>query len=359
MKFSKKSLLKIGLPIALISPAFVVVSCSHDSKDYSISSNSQMYSNIWNLSLDNTIKNSIFEWTVADLEKSLNNSIKSNQKSDFTMRVYCFYYLWEAIKKPYSPSGSVITNLSSEISDYSNFLSNKLKADNTDVSDSKKTYNKFKKYINSFNYIISLINFDGEVINNQEKLKDVFANGDYKLNFKIDFWSSDSETNSKMVSSKTNKSIMYKNSIDRDQREILNNISDTETKSLVQKQFAYQSTKLYYDIDTKTFSTIILPSNIYNGLVEETPDSGFQSSDSKRQLFAFEWYGTSENSTSFDTYIDFLLDSTNNFDTSLTTDWTNFLKKESLMKDYDGTYKMENIKINLNNTIKYDKNNFD
>ena len=71
------------------------------------------------------------------------------------------------------------------------------------------------------------------------------------LNFKIDFWTSDEETNTKMVSGSTGKSIMYKNNLSRSQREEIRKITNLELKELTTNQYSYQSTKLYYDATNK------------------------------------------------------------------------------------------------------------
>ncbi|WP_022935025.1 hypothetical protein ACJA28_02885 [Mesomycoplasma moatsii] len=361
MGFSKKWFLVIGSSVAtILTPISLVISCSKNNNDnYKVSENETLYSNIWNLSMDDIIKNSIFNLTVKDLETQINNTLKNDYKNNLIMKTYCFYLLWQAIKNPRSSSGSVETNLSNDIIDFGSFLSETCTADDENVKDDKKkTYSKFKKYIESFEYKISIINFEKENINEEEKLRDIFSSGTYVLNFKIDFWTNDEETNTKMISSKNNnKSIMLTTKMTREQRKILNSIKDEKIKELVKNQFIYQGTKLYYNVVDKKFSTIILPTNIYStNVIEKTPNSGFAPGDDERQLFEFNWYSNSENSTQFNSYINLLLNSVNNFSTSLNNDWTNFLKKEEIIST-DG--KMQLLKINLNNNIIFDASKFE
>lgn len=361
MGFSKKWLLFIGSSIAtILTPTSLVISCSKNNNDnYKVSINEALYSNIWNLSMDDIIKNSIFNLTVKDLETQINNTLKNDYKNNLMMKTYCFYLLWQAIKNPRSSSGSIESNLSNDIIDFGTFLSETCAADDKNVKDdNKKTYFKFKKYIESFEYEISIINFDKVNINKEEKLRNIFSSGTYILNFKIDFWTNNEETNKKMISSQNNnKSIMLTTKMTRDQRRILNSIKDEKIKELVKNQFIYQGTKLYYNVVDKKFSTIVLPTNIYStNVIENTPNSGFAPGDNKRQLFEFNWYSNSENSTKFDSYIDLLLNSTNNFSTSLNNDWTNFLKKEGFLSE---DKKMQILKINLNNNIIFDSSKFE
>ena len=351
MNFLKKNILKIVAPSLALVPIISVVSCSKE--EYSVSSNVDLYSTIWNLSLENDIKNSIFDMNIKELEEKINSNLKKDSKNNLIMKIYSFYLLWQAIKNPLSSNGSVITNQSTNIENFSTFLTNKLDPDNEDVEDYKKTYKNFKNYINTFDYNISIININSKTntIDYEQSLRTIFANNQYILNFKIDFFTSDKETNEKIVDD-SNKSILTKTALTREQRQTLNKIQNEELKQLTLNQYNYQSTKLYFDVNNKKFSTIILPSNIYPNLLSFTPDSGFSSKDEKRQLFQFEWYSSSENSTKFNSYIELLLSSSNNFSTSLNSDWTRFLKQEKLL---DSSNNLSNIKINLNKTIEYSK----
>ena len=352
MNFLKKNILKVLAPSLVLTPIVAIVSCSKDD-DYSVSSNVDLYSTIWNLSLEDDIKNSIFDMNIKELEEKINSNLKKDSKNNLIMKIYSFYLLWQAIKNPLSSNGSVITNQSTNIENFSTFLTNKLDPDNEDVEDYKKTYKNFKNYINTFDYNISIININSKTntIDYEQSLRTIFANNQYILNFKIDFFTSDKETNEKIVDG-SNKSILTKTALTREQRQTLNKIQNEELKQLTLNQYNYQSTKLYFDVNNKKFSTIILPSNIYPNLLSFTPDSGFSSKDEKRQLFQFEWYSSSENSTKFNSYIELLLSSSNNFSTSLNSDWTRFLKQEKLL---DSSNNLSNIKINLNKTIEYSK----
>ena len=349
MNFLKKNILKIVAPSLALVPIISVVSCSKE--EYSVSSNVDLYSTIWNLSLENDIKNSIFDMNIKELEEKINSNLKKDSKNNLIMKIYSFYLLWQAIKNPLSPNGQQITNQSTDIESFSTFLTDKLSPDNKDVDDDKKTYKNFKNYINTFDYSISIININSKThtIDYEQNLRTLFANDQYILNFKIDFFTSDKETNEKIVNS-SNKSILNKTALTREQRQTLNKIQDDEVHKLTLNQYNYQSTKLYFDVENKKFSTIILPSNIYPNLLEATPDSGFSTKDEKRQLFQFQWYSNSENSTKFNSYIELLLSSSNNFSTSFNSDWTRFLKQEKLLNSSNN---FSNIKINLDKTFHY------
>ncbi len=350
MKFSRKKMLLISTPLVAITPAIFAISCSKtDNTKYDVSENNQLYSNLWLLQIINEIDNTVFDMTVQDLEDTINNSLKKDSKNNLIMKLYCFYLLWNGIKSPYTSDGNIQPNLSTDINDYSSMLTDKLKADDEDEeNESKKTYKNLKKYIESFDYRLSIINFENGVIDKTKTINEIFASDMYVLNFKIDFWTSDEETNSKMVSKKTNRSIMFKTSMTTEQRKIVRNISNPETKQIAQNQFTYQSTKIYYDVENKKFSTIILPSNINYLISESTVDSGFAAGDKQRNVFSFNWYSSSEGSNNFNSFLTIRLNETNNFSTSLNTNWTNFLMKEGII---DSDKKMDVVKINLNKSF--------
>lgn len=359
MKFCKKKILNL-LPLAIIPvPVIFVASCSNKSS-FEASTSPSLYSSIFNGLQNKDIKDGNFlELTVSELETKINNEIKANRESDLLMKVYSFYTLWQAFKSPLTESGSTQTNLSSEIQEYTTFLENKMAPDDKNVQEnSKKKYNNFRNYINSFDYKISIYNFKNNSIDPNETLLNLFANGAYILNFQFDFWTNDEETNSKIISKKnSSKSIIFKNSISRSDRETIRKIRDEKIKNITTNQFAYQSTKLYYDVEQKRFSTIILPSNVHLTVGnDETPNSGYASSDKTRKLFAFEFYSESQKSKTFKPNLNLLLNFTDNFSYSITTDWTNFLEQEKIYAIPEGktNKEMKNIKINIGRDFYFD-----
>lgn len=359
MKFSKKKILSL-LPIAIIPmPIMVITSCSKN-HNFEASSTPDLYTSVLNALQNKLIQgNNFLDLTVAQFEAKINEEIKKDATNDLLMKIYCFYLLWQSIKNPLTESGTTQSNLSTEIQEYATFLENKLSPDDKNIQDkNKKKYTKFKNYLNSFNYQISLFNFNNENNNTEETLLNLFKNGRYVLDFQINFWTTDEETNSKMISKKNNgKSIMFKNTISRPDREIIRKIKDKNLKEIATNQFAYQSTKLYFDLEQKKFSSIILPSNInYVVGYDETPNSGFASGDKTRRLLAFEFYTENNKSKTFSPFINFLLNSSDNFSYSLTSDWTNFLELEKLYITPEGksSKEMKNIKISLGNSFFYD-----
>ncbi|MBD5423123.1 MAG: hypothetical protein HDR43_01350 [Mycoplasma sp.] len=363
MKFLKRKIIQISSSIVILSPIAVAISCSTSNSFLASSKSNNLYSNIWNLSGMNEIKNTMFDMTIEELEIKINNELKKDSSNDFLMKIYSFYLLWQAIKSPESESGSSIqTNLSTDITNYSTFLSGKLVADVTNVDNENKEYKKFKSYLETFDYKISIVNFDGNKIDNKQTLRKVlYEKSYYVLNFKIDFWTTDDETNSKMISTKNSKSIMYKNALTRKQRETIKNIADEETKEIVVSQYSYQSTKMYYDIVEKKFSTIILPSNVHYDGKEETIDSGFSSNSKSRKLFLFDYSSDEKNPNNFSTKLILMLSSSNNFSTSISSDWTNFLEKEGYygVHTSENTSKqMKNIEIDLGKSFYFNNSDY-
>lgn len=359
MKFCKKKILN-SLPLAIIPVTVVFVASCNKSNSFEASTSPSLYSSIFNGLQNKDIKDGNFlNLTISELETKINNEIKTNRDNDMLMKIYSFYTLWQAFKNPLTESGSSQTNLSSEIQEYTTFLENKMSPDDKNVQEnSKKKYTNFKKYINSFNYKISIYNFKNNAIDPNETLLNLFANGAFILNFQFDFWTDDKETNSKIISKKNNnKSIIFKNSISRSDRETIRKIRDEKIKNIATNQFAYQSTKLYYDVEQKRFSTIILPSNV-NLVVgnDETPNSGYASSDKSRKLLSFEFYSENQKSKIFKPYLNFLLNSSNNFSYSITTNWTNFLEQEKFYAIHEGktNKEMKNIKINIGKDFFFD-----
>lgn len=358
MKFYRKKIFPIlATPVVIATSGLFVVSCSN-ANSFNVLEKEDLYGNIWLAALTgsglaNDKQVSPFDMTIEELENVVNQSIKNDETNNFTMKVYCFYLLWNAIKNPYTSSGEVQTNLSTEITEYGTMLQNKMEPDDTDITnDSDKTFDNFKNYIKTFDYKISLVNFDGEIINNQVKIKDVLSSGLYLLNFKIDFWTSDSETNDKMISKNNpNNSIMLKTATTTEQRRIINGVKNETTKDLTKKQYTYQSTKLYYDIPSKQFSTIILPSNVNYLINESTLNSGFNTTDKKRALFSFNWYSNSSNSINFNSFLILRIDSSNNFSTSITSNWTLFLRKNNII---NSSGSVDPIKIDLKKSFNID-----
>ena len=359
MKFLQAKFLKISSAIVILSPISIALSCSSQNNEYQVSTSDDiLYSTIWNLSGANEIQNSFFNLTIEDLQNKINQQIKNDEKKYYLMKIYCFYLLWEAIKNPTSEDGSTSQLiLSEDIKNFGTFLSNKLVSDDDKITLDDRTYNNLKAYINTFDFNISVINVNEGTIYNKLTLREVLWNNSYYvLNFKMDFWTSDEETNTKMVSASTGKSIMYKNNLSRSQREEIRKITNLELKELTTNQYSYQSTKLYYDAINKKFSTIVLPSNVYYNGSEETVNSGFATKDKSRRLFLFDFYSANENDNSYQSYLELCLSQSDNFNYSINSDWTNFLKKESYYKkNQSGSLAMENIKINLDINFVYDK----
>ena len=153
MKFLQLKFLKITSAIVILSPISIALSCSSKNNEYQVSSNTDLYSTIWNLSGDNQIKNSFFNLTIDELQKKINQQIKNDEKKYYLMKIYCFYLLWEAMKNPTSEDGTTSQLiLSEDIKNFGTFLSNKLVSDNDKITLDNRTYNNLKAYINTFDF---------------------------------------------------------------------------------------------------------------------------------------------------------------------------------------------------------------
>ena len=74
------------------------------------------------------------------------------------------------------------------------------------------------------------------------------------------------------------------------------------------------------------------------------------------RLFLFDFYSANENDNNYQSYLELCLSQSDNFNYSINSDWTNFLKKEDYYKkNQSGSLAMENIKINLDINFVYDK----
>ena len=160
----KKTLLKLSLALSSLPlTAIAVVSCSQNSSNNWASQVSTTYSNIWNLTntniTNNQNNNSVYSLTIQQLEDQINNVVNSNKFLLKQAKAWCFSMLWNAIKSPYSRSGSVITSLPEDLSSYSSFLSGFVAPDETDGD----TYNKLNSFVDSFYDIkINLLSFSGD-----------------------------------------------------------------------------------------------------------------------------------------------------------------------------------------------------
>lgn len=351
-----------------------VISCSNQPNNPFVSdeTNSNSYGDLWNLSFSNAIdkvdlSNSLYEMTLKDFESKLNEQILSNRRINKLMKIYCFQLLYQAIKNPYDSGGHKISNLGNNLTNYGQYLLDKINPDNPDVENKK--YNNFDKFLDNFKNIkINVLSFKtfepdpnqpntpvqvefnnliklGNRINDHNNLE--------RLNFQISFEVSDPYLNEKIINEQ-GETIFYKTNKTREQRQLINkykNNKDQSIYNLIDNQFLYQGTKMYYEVPTKTFKTIVLNSNVKNGNSFETKQSGFiKTVDTNRNVSFFDFKEIGKNK--YRQYFVWNLANSSYFDTSLSSNFTNYLTQFGFIKDS----KMEKVEFNFNKYIYYNKN---
>lgn len=361
-----KSLYSIVLPAVFIVP-FVSSSCSKNYTNAFVSSNSDNYSSLWNVSLTDIadrdiyknpfLKNSLYSMKISELNQLINEQIENDQKMKKIMEIFSFLLLWQAIKNPYTRDGKRVSILSKELKDYDNFLTNELIPDNpSDVDD--KTYKNFDKFIESFYDLkINIISFRKNntmiTIDSEQKVGDLINSLENLelLNFQFSFKIKNKEANTLIINKNDkNKHIFYKTTTNREERKIIKDNENTKIDSLIKNQFNYQGSKMYYDIENQTFKSIILTSNIkFNG-VQNTKPSGFiETYDTQRNMFYLDFKQVGDKN--YEQYLILDLSKSNYFDTNLSADFNNYLKKEKII---DENNKIKNVEFKLNKFVNYE-----
>ena len=356
-------LFSLGIPLSITLP-FVVVSCS-SSNFVSEIDGGKNYDILWNTSffkLPEEKPSQIFDLKIQEFENKINNEINGNSQNRKLLKLFAFSSLYQSVKNPYNREGKVATINDEKLKKFGDFLSDQMKPDNDKITDdSKKTYNNFDRFIEKFFDVkINVLAFDTvEDATNSNKIKAQInknlslgesLNDDLldRLHFQLSFKINDPKTNELIVNN--GESIFYRTPKIREEREIINKNknADLELRNLIENQFKYQGSKMYFDLETKEFKSIVLTSNVKLNGDKSTKPSGFiEGTDTNRKLlfFDFKQIGKEE----FQNYLIFDLANSSYFDPFLQTNFNNYLKKQNLYVDS----KMKRIEINLKTSVKY------
>lgn len=366
-------LFSLGIPVTVALP-FVVVSCS-SSNFISEIDGAKNYDILWNTSffkLPEEKPSQIFELKIQEFENRINNEINGNSQNRKLLKLFAFSSLYQSVKNPYNREGKVATINDEKLKKFGDFLSDQMKPDDDKITDdNKKTYNNFDRFIEKFVDVkINVLAFDTvEDTTNSNKIKAQInknlslgesLNDDLldRLHFQLSFKINDPKTNELVVNN--GESIFYRTPKIREEREVINKNknADLELRNLIENQFKYQGSKIYFDLETQEFKSIVLTSNVKLNGDKSTKPSGFiEGTDTNRKLlfFDFKQIGKEE----FQNYLIFDLANSSYFDPFLQTNFNNYLKKQNLYVDS----KMKRIEINLKTSIKYkeytDDNNTD
>lgn len=366
-------LFSLGIPVTVALP-FVVVSCS-SSNFVSEIDGAKNYDILWNTSffkLPEEKPSQIFDLKIQEFENRINNEINGNSQNRKLLKLFAFSSLYQAVKNPYNREGKVATINDEKLKKFGDFLSDQMKPDDDKITDdNKKTYNNFDRFIEKFVDVkINVLAFDTvEDATNSNKIKAQInknlslgesLNDDLldRLHFQLSFKINDPKTNELIVNN--GESIFYRTPKIREEREVINKNknADLELRNLIENQFKYQGSKMYFDLETQEFKSIVLTSNVKLNGDKSTKPSGFiEGTDTNRKLlfFDFKQIGKEE----FQNYLIFDLANSSYFDPFLQTNFNNYLKKQNLYVDS----KMKRIEINLKTSIKYkeyaDDNNTD
>ena len=366
-------LFSLGIPVTVALP-FVVVSCS-SSNFVSEIDGAKNYDILWNTSffkLPEEKPSQIFDLKIQEFENRINNEINGNSQNRKLLKLFAFSSLYQSVKNPYNREGKVATINDEKLKKFGDFLSDQMKPDDDKITDdNKKTYNNFDRFIEKFVDVkINVLAFDTvEDTTNSNKIKAQInknlslgesLNDDLldRLHFQLSFKINDPKTNELVVNN--GESIFYRTPKIREEREVINKNknADLELRNLIENQFKYQGSKIYFDLKTQEFKSIVLTSNVKLNGDKSTKPSGFiEGTDTNRKLlfFDFKQIGKEE----FQNYLIFDLANSSYFDPFLQTNFNNYLKKQNLYVDS----KMKRIEINLKTSIKYkeytDDNNTD
>lgn len=366
-------LFSLGIPVTVALP-FVVVSCS-SSNFVSEIDGAKNYDILWNTSffkLPEEKPSQIFDLKIQEFENRINNEINGNSQNRKLLKLFAFSSLYQAVKNPYNREGKVATINDEKLKKFGDFLSDQMKPDDDKITDdNKKTYNNFDRFIEKFVDVkINVLAFDTvEDATNSNKIKAQInknlslgesLNDDLldRLHFQLSFKINDPKTNELIVNN--GESIFYRTPKIREEREVINKNknADLDLRNLIENQFKYQGSKMYFDLETQEFKSIVLTSNVKLNGDKSTKPSGFiEGTDTNRKLlfFDFKQIGKEE----FQNYLIFDLANSSYFDPFLQTNFNNYLKKQNLYVDS----KMKRIEINLKTSIKYkeyaDDNNTD
>lgn len=343
------------------SPLITIVSCSSP-KESALSvfeSDEKLYENIWDQSFINGINN-FSETTLNDIENYINQQIKNNSNIKKTFQAYLAQYLFSSIFSPYDRSGNINTNKNEQLQEIEIYLKNKIITPD-DLNADDKTFKKLNKFVESiFDIKVNILFFKNNDEHKIEVAKDIKVKNALNiqkdiLNFQFEFKVKDENLNNLLI----NSNGLLKNSQTREEikkvRQLKQDRNSQDIILLVDNQFTYQGTKLYYDKNNKSFKSIVLPSNVNATYNRNTSQSGFnKNSDKERKLFYFDWKNIKTNE--YNSYLVMKLSNDNYFDTSVGTSWwRKYLESYKLLEK--NTSHVPDIYFNLDRSVYFKKQN--
>ena len=350
-----------GSPLVFFSP-LAIVSCSGTGEFASQANSGKNYDALWNNSffqLADEIPSSLFGLTINQLENRINDQIRNDRETQKLMKVFAFNLLYQAAKNPYNREAKRVDVTDENLKRFGDFLSDKMKPDQTsNDNDEKKTYNKFNGFIEKIgDFKIKILAFESSQNENGKvdvQLKNDAILGNLitkdlldRLHLQISFKINDQETNEMVV--KNGENIFYRTQKSREERNTIKKFQDNqEIIGLIENQYKYQGSKMFYDIESQQFQTIVLTTNVkYNNDKDTTPSGFIKDTDTNRKLVYFDFKNIATELYENHLFID--LANSAYFDPFLQTNFNNYLKEQKLYVDS----KMKQIDFNLQTTIKY------
>ena len=352
----------IVAPAAALAP-LSVVACDFSGGFTTQTDGAKNYDILWNTAffkLPNETPSAIYNLTIEELETRINAQINSSAQARKLLKLFAFTSLYQAVKNPYNREGQRVDIADEALKKFGDFLSDQMKPDQADeTDDKKKTYRNFDRFIESFNNVkISVLAFEptttasgrpGPVLIDKSVLlgEELGPKLLERLHFQLSFKINNARIHELVVSN--NEPVFHRTQKNREERIIIKNHRNSPAVlELIENQFKYQGTKMYYDLPSQEFRSIILTSNVkYNTDKDTTPSGFIGGTDTTRKLFFFDFKQIGR-----ETYQNYLiLDLANSayFDPFLQTNFNNYLKTQQLYVDS----KMKRIEINLKTTINY------
>ncbi|MDK2819251.1 MAG: hypothetical protein KFW07_00285 [Mycoplasmataceae bacterium] len=359
---------KMFLPIGslMILPTFIISSCEVVTEDTPVKIDKTVYemgksdsfNNIFNILGEQNDQKSFLKKSAEEINLSISNAIEKDKIIQEKLRIYLFGAIFNSLNEveDIDSNGKVVKV---DVVGSRKVAVDSLKAMSVNSDAKKDDFKDLQIELNKIN--------DIKIILSEKQIDALQSNWTWEMEFTLE---EDSEI-AKIIQgdSGTNKrGVFYKRTV-RDSEEenarlLATRITGETSGELWEKKFSelmfqleYQSSKWYWDNDTKIVKSIKLESNI-NPYSTDGTSGGFSVDDAKRTLFGIDFI---QNRNSNVLYAPtFLFQTRKNIDsTFINSEWNNFLKfKKYKMNDKDeiDEKRARNILIDLSSTnIKYEK----
>lgn len=360
----KKTFLQLGSLIVM--PSLIVTSCEVTTDESPVKidksvfemGKSDSFNNIFNILEDQSDENSFLKKSVEEINLLISNAIEKDEAIKEKLRIYFFGAIYNSLNEveDIDSDGKIIKV---DVVGSRKIAVDELKAMSIN-SDAKK--DDFKDLQNELNKIKDI-----KIVLSEKQINEIQSNWTWEMQFTLE---DDSEI-AKIIhgdSGSNNRGVFYKRKVreseEENARQLATRITGETSGEIWEKKFLelmfqleYQSSKWYWDNETKIVKSIKLESNI-NPYSTDGTSGGFSTDDAKRTLFGIDFIQNKNNKTLYSPT--FLIQTKKNIDsTFINSEWNNFLKmKKYKMNDKDeiDDKKARNILIDLNSTnIKYDK----